>query len=72
MVGDQWQGKGIGAELLNRCLMIAKERKIETVWGNVLVENAQMLKLGKKLGFKIGRVPGSNEYELRIDLRETD
>jgi len=53
VVGDQWQGKGIGAELLNRCLTIAKERKIKTVWGNVLVENAQMLKLGKKLGFKL-------------------
>jgi acetyltransferase len=71
-VGDQWQGKGIGAELLERCLTIAKERNIETVWGSVLAENVQMLKLGQKLGFKIKRVPDSNEYELRIDLRKTD
>jgi len=72
VVADQWQGKGIGAELLKRCLEIAKKRNIETVWGSVLAENLQMLKLGKKLGFKVSRLQGSNEYELRIDLRKTD
>lgn len=72
ITGDPWQGKGIGAELLKRCLAIAKERNIETVWGIVLAENTQMLKLGRKLGFKIKGIPGSNEYELRIDLRKTD
>jgi len=72
VVADQWQGKGIGSELLKRCLAIAKQRNIETVWGSVLAENLQMLKLGKKLGFKVSRLQGSNEYELRIDLRKTD
>ena len=72
VVGDQWQRKGIGSELLKRCLAIAKERNIETVWGSVLAENAQMLKLGRKLGFKAKRIPDSNEYELRIDLQKTD
>jgi len=33
VVGDPWQGKGIGAALLKRCLSIAKERGIETVMG---------------------------------------
>jgi acetyltransferase len=72
VIADQWQGKGIGSELLKRCLAIAKQRNVETVWGSVLTENAQMLKLGKKLGFKIKRVPEANEYELSIDLRKTD
>jgi len=72
ITGDPWQGKGIGAELLKRCLAIAKERNVETVWGIVLAENTQMLKLGRKLGFKTKGIPGSSEYELRIDLRKTD
>jgi len=72
VVADQWQGKGIGFELLKRCLTIAKKRNIETVWGTVLTENTQMLKLGKKLGFKIKRVGGANEYELRINLKKPD
>jgi len=70
ITGDPWQGKGIGAELLKRCLLIAKERNVETVWGIVLAENTQMLKLGKKLGFIIERIPGMNEYELKIDLQK--
>jgi acetyltransferase len=68
VVADQWQGKGIGASLLKRCLRIARQKGLETVWGLVIAENVQMLKLGKKLGFKITRVSGSSEYELNINL----
>jgi len=68
IVSDEWQGKGIGASLLKRCLRIAKQKGLDTVWGLVIAENIQMLKLGKKLGFGIKRISGSSEYELRIDL----
>jgi acetyltransferase len=68
MVGDTWQGKGIGAELLKRCLSISKERGIENVKGIVLPENTQMLALGKKLGFTAKKIAGESEYELNIDL----
>jgi len=69
-VGDAWQGKGIGAALLKRCLTIAEKRGIEEVWGAILAENIQMLSLAKKLGFKFKNAPGSGEYELSIDLRQ--
>jgi len=68
IVGDLWQGKGIGAELLKRCLSISKERGIEKVAGIVLPENTQMLALGKKLGFSVKRVPRESDYKLEIDL----
>ena len=68
VVGDAWHGKGIGAELLKRCLLISKERGIENVWGLVLPENTQMLALGKKLGFTAKRKVGESDYELNIDL----
>jgi acetyltransferase len=68
IVGDLWQGKGIGAELLKRCLSISKERGIEKVTGIVLPENTQMLALGKKLGFSAKRVVGESDYKLEIDL----
>jgi acetyltransferase len=70
VVSDPWQGKGIGAALLRRCISIAKERGIEKVMGTVLAENTQMLALGKKLGFNIQKVIGAAEYELSIDLRK--
>jgi acetyltransferase len=66
IVSDPWQGKGIGAALLQRCLAIAKDRGIEKVMGTVLAENTQMLALGEKLGFTINRVLGVGEYELSL------
>ena len=69
-VGDAWQGKGIGAELLKGCLAIAAKRGIEEVWGAILSENIQMLSLARKLGFKFKNSPGTGEYELSIDLRQ--
>ena len=61
IVGDPWQGKGIGATLLQRCLSIAKERGLEKVNGVVLAENREMLALGKKLGFNIIEVKRGDE-----------
>ena len=70
LIGDPWQGKGIGAELLRSCLRIAKQREINTIWGQVLAENTQMLALGKKLGFSMKRSSEPNAFELRIDLEK--
>jgi acetyltransferase len=68
VVSDPWHGKGIGADLLQRCLSIAKERRIQKVRGTVLAENTQMLALGRKLGFEIKKEQGVPEYELSIDF----
>jgi acetyltransferase len=70
LVSDQWQGKGIGAELLKQCLAIAKERNIREVYGIVLAENTTMLALGKKLGFDMKITSEGPEYELRISLKQ--
>ena len=72
VVADAWHGKGIGAELLKRCLLISKERGIENVWGLVLPENTQMLALGKKLGFTAKKMIGESDYELNIDLTKME
>ena len=69
LLGDRWQGKGIAAELLNRCLSIAKERKIERVWGTVLAENTKMITLAKRLDFKVTRSPEWGEYDMSLDLK---
>jgi acetyltransferase len=67
VVADPWQGLGIGAALLKRCIARAERLGVEKIWGLVLAENTQMLALGRKLGFSIGRAGGA-EYELTIDL----
>ena len=69
LVGDAWQGKGIGSNLLEKCLSIAEKQGFESVHGIVLRENQNMLALGKKLGFHIKREPDSGDNELVIHFR---
>jgi acetyltransferase len=69
VVGDPWQGKGIGVALAEALLNIARKRGIECLWGMVLAENTQMLTLGKHLGFSISRDVPSDQYKLEIDLK---
>jgi len=52
LVGDQWQGKGIGKELCTHCLKIAKELGIKKMWMEILKGNTRMLYRAEKLGFK--------------------
>ena len=66
-VGDAWQGKGIGAVLMEKLMSIARERGVNRLWGMVLAENTQMLTLGQKLGFSVSRDFRSNQYRLEID-----
>lgn len=68
IVGDRWQGKGIGAELLKRCIDIARRRGVSTIYGTVLAENTQMLALSRKMGFSIKKSSSASEYELSLEL----
>ena len=68
LVGDPWQGRGIGAHLLAKCLDIAKENNFGIIWGTVLAENKNMLALGKRLGFTIKRGEQSGEFDLTLDI----
>ncbi|MGB5983877.1 MAG: GNAT family N-acetyltransferase, partial [Desulfobacterales bacterium] len=67
LVGDAWQSRGVGAELLARTVDIVKARGMERVWGTALPENRRMAKLAQKLGFTVSR-NSSGEYEMQIDL----
>ncbi|MBU0994291.1 MAG: GNAT family N-acetyltransferase [Proteobacteria bacterium] len=70
VVADKWQGKGIGAALLTKCLQISRERQVYDIYGLVLYENTTMIALSKKLGFKMTRSPDAHAYEMTIDLRQ--
>ena len=66
LVGDVWQGKGIGGNLLEKCLSIAEKKGFKTVHGIVLKENRNMLELGRKLGFSIKSEADDGDNELVI------
>jgi acetyltransferase len=52
-VEDDRQASGIGSELLQRLINIAKNEKIRAVVGYILANNASMLRVCKRLGFSV-------------------
>jgi len=70
LVGDPWQGRGIGARLLQRLLEVAADRGMRCIEGTVLSDNTQMLALARKLGFELEN-PEGGETRVRIDLKKT-
>jgi acetyltransferase len=65
VVGDQWQGQGIGKALLVHCLKIAKELGIKKMWMEILKANTRMLYRAEKLGFQKASF---DEDSLRVSL----
>ncbi len=63
-----WQGKGMGATLMEQLMAIAEEKGMTSVWGLILAENTHMLSLARKFDATVQSASG-NQYVLRIDLK---
>ncbi|MGC8831698.1 MAG: GNAT family N-acetyltransferase [Thermoproteota archaeon] len=70
VVRDDWQGKGIGTELLKYLIELAKARGFEGLKAWVLVENVRMMHLFKKCGYTVKYRIDDGVYEVLIDLRQ--
>ena len=68
VVGDPWQGQGVGARLFQYGLTIARVRGVEFVWGLALAENRVMLALARKMGFTTQWNDDAQAYEMDLDL----
>jgi acetyltransferase len=66
-VADEWQKKGIGRQLMERLMQVARDRSLEIMEGDVLSQNAKMLRLCKKLGFRT--VHDQNDPEVTVVRR---
>ena len=53
MVGDPWQGLGVGKSLCSRCINIARDLGVKRIWMEILKINFYMLGLSAKLGFRV-------------------
>jgi len=62
VVSDQWQGQGLGTELLRRLVEIGRLEKLDKISGQVLAENHAMQHICAKVGFKVVHDPESNFY----------
>jgi GNAT superfamily N-acetyltransferase len=57
-LADDWQGAGLGRELLLRLSAYARVRGVERLFGDVLWSNSSMIALAKSLGGRLRRNPG--------------
>jgi acetyltransferase len=53
VVGDEWQGQGLGSKLLDYIIDIGKDIKLEEIYGYVVSDNVKMIHLCTNKGFKM-------------------
>jgi acetyltransferase len=68
LISDQFQGHGLGTELLKRLIEIAKAEGLDRVIADILGENRQMIEICKVLGFHL-RFGGEGVVNAELDLR---
>lgn len=57
LISDEFQGQGLGTELVKRLLEIARAEKLERVTADILPENTQMQAVCRMLGFQLAFEP---------------
>jgi acetyltransferase len=68
LISDQFQGRGLGTELVKRLLEIARAEKLDRVTADILGENRQMIEICRQLGFSLRHTAGGGvraELEIR-------
>ena len=64
LVRSHLKGHGLGWLMMKHMIAYARAKKLQTVHGQVLAENATMLQMCSELGFKIGNDP--NERGIKV------
>jgi len=73
VVGDAWQGQGLGETLLKALMRAAPEHGLSALTGVTLSENHRMIALARKLGFRTWREHGDATLtDLRWAMQEDD
>lgn len=65
VVADDWQGRGLGRELLERLLAHARRQRLASLHGLVRAGNRAMLRLAASLGFRVA--PDEDPALLRVE-----
>ncbi len=67
VVSDDYQGQGLGKEMLHQLIDVARKEGLKRLVGKMLPDNVSMLRLLEKLGFEIVRHTGE-PYEISLNL----
>jgi len=53
LVGDEWQGLGLGSRLMDYIVAVARDMRLERLFGYVMANNYKMLRMCEKKGFGV-------------------
>ncbi|NWF70122.1 MAG: bifunctional acetate--CoA ligase family protein/GNAT family N-acetyltransferase [Chloroflexi bacterium] len=68
LVSDQYQQTGVGHRLLTHLIEIARQEGVTRLLGQALAENATMVSLAEKLGFRVEPRTDSTRVKFILDL----
>jgi acetyltransferase len=68
IITDRFQGQGLGRHLLSRLVEIGRAEKLERIFGFVLPDNANMLRVAEELGFTSTYQKDENVMKVVIEL----
>ena len=68
IISDEYQGRGLGAELLRRLLEVAKDEKMGRVTGDILPDNLVMQRICEKAGFELKRSQDDPVVKATLEL----
>ncbi|MEM7801409.1 MAG: bifunctional acetate--CoA ligase family protein/GNAT family N-acetyltransferase, partial [Chloroflexota bacterium] len=53
LIADDYHGQGLGTKMLNQLIQIGRDEKVDQIIAYMLPENSGMVRVSKKLGFKM-------------------
>lgn len=68
LVSDQWQGRGLGTELLSSVARVARAEKFKTLCGEILRDNLATQAIFKKVGFRLRSMDDPSSVSALLDL----
>jgi acetyltransferase len=68
LVQDAYQRGGLGTEILRRLLDVGRKEGIKRIYGTILNDNANMLRVTERLGFKLEGLPKDGVMRVGIEL----
>jgi acetyltransferase len=68
VVADEFQGRGLGAELLRRLVQIGRDEKLDGIEGWIALSNTAMQKVSRRLGFEVRMNPDEELVHATLPL----
>jgi len=68
LVSDQFQGRGLGTELLRLTIQVGRDERLSRIRGDILPENLEMRKVCEKLGFQITHIADEGVVRAELEL----